>query len=80
MDSHGFLPHSGVQVSKRSKLESRMNRHVLQLMGVLFAMCLVVAVGSGWWTAVNETYYLQSIPPPTLNHCCHAVTGMGEPW
>lgn len=52
---------SAISPSKRSKLESHMNRETLWLSVFLFAMCAVVALGMGLWLEEHE-HQLDSLP------------------
>lgn len=52
---------SATSPSKRSKLESYMNRETLSLSVFLFVMCLVVAIGMGVWL-VQHKDQLDSLP------------------
>ncbi|XP_020590039.1 phospholipid-transporting ATPase 1-like [Phalaenopsis equestris] len=52
---------SAISPSKRSKLESYMNRETLWLSIFLFAMCAVVALGMGLWLKDHEPQ-LDSLP------------------
>lgn len=52
---------SAITPSKRSKLESYMNRETLWLSVFLFVMCAVVASGMGLWLKENE-HQLDSLP------------------
>lgn len=52
---------SAISPSKRSKLESYMNRETLWLSIFLFAMCAVVALGMGLWLNEHE-HQLDSLP------------------
>ncbi|XP_020687067.1 phospholipid-transporting ATPase 1 [Dendrobium catenatum] len=52
---------SAISPSKRSKLESYMNRETLWLSVFLFGMCAVVALGMGLWLKEHE-HQLDSLP------------------
>ncbi|TKY65663.1 Phospholipid-transporting ATPase 1 [Spatholobus suberectus] len=55
------MQNSAASPSKRSKLESYMNRETLWLSIFLFIMCLVVALGMGLWLVRHENQ-LDSLP------------------
>ncbi|XP_030466744.1 phospholipid-transporting ATPase 1-like [Syzygium oleosum] len=52
---------SAASPSKRSKLESYMNRETMWLSIFLFIMCVVVAIGMGLWL-VQHKYQLDTLP------------------
>ncbi|RZC77961.1 hypothetical protein C5167_003790 [Papaver somniferum] len=52
---------SAASPSKRSRLESHMNRETLWLSVFLFSMCVVVAVGMGLWLRANN-HQLDTLP------------------
>ncbi|KAI3911404.1 hypothetical protein MKW98_010291 [Papaver atlanticum] len=52
---------SAASPSKRSRLESHMNRETLWLSVFLFIMCVVVALGMGLWLRAND-HQLDTLP------------------
>ncbi|KGL81900.1 putative phospholipid-transporting ATPase VB, partial [Tinamus guttatus] len=61
---------------KRSKIERRMNMDIFFCVGLLFAMCLVGAVGHGIWSGTFSEHPPFDVPDENGNYLSPVVAGL----
>ncbi|XP_046854254.1 phospholipid-transporting ATPase VA-like isoform X2 [Xenia sp. Carnegie-2017] len=66
-DTKAMQNNSGPR-SKRSKLERDINTDVLVCVVILISLCVICAIGNGFWTANNEVFDHQYTPELDVNN------------